>query len=233
MTIKEHLNVLDHIYRVYDAFIKDYDLSCQKGCGRCCTRNVTLTTLEAYKITACLDRKEQEDHFRKMTAALDRPRFIPRLSTNALAALCLRGEDPPEEENDPDWGACPVLNDGVCPMYAVRPFGCRCMVSSIRCDEAGFAEMDPFIVTVNNVMMQYIEHVDRQGYSGNLADLVLFMRSDENRRRYREGLIVETPAGMIPNHPIQALMVPPRHRQRISSLIKALGQVPGMSPSPE
>ena len=104
------------------------------------------------------------------------------------------------------------------------------MVSSRRCDETGFADMDPFVVTVNNVILQYIEHVDRDGYSGNLTDLILFMASAENRRRYRDGALDRPPEGLIRNHPVRALMVPPRHRQKIAPLLKALEQVPA-SPS--
>lgn len=222
MELDEKLKVLDHVYQVYDNFIAPYEVACRKGCSRCCTRNVTLTTLEAYRLVVSLRASGQEALFGKLAAAAEAPRFIPRVTTNELAAICMRGEDPPEEASDPDWGACVLLNEENCPLYDVRPYGCRCMVSSRCCESTGFAEMDPLIVTVNNVMLQYIEHVDRGGYSGNLADLVLFMASGDNRRRYRDGMLEPPPEGLLLNHPIQALMVPPRHRERIFPLIQDL-----------
>lgn len=231
MGIHDKLTVLDHIYRVYANFIDKFETACGRGCDRCCTRNVTLTTLEAYKIALHLVESGKQDPFGQLAAAIDVPRFIPQVTTNELAGICLRGDEPPEEASDPDWGACPFLEGGACPLYVVRPYGCRCMVSSRRCDETGFADMDPFVVTVNNVILQYIEHVDRDGYSGNLTDLLLFMASEENRRRYRKGALGPPPEGLIRNHPVRALMVPPRHRQKIAPLLKALEQVPA-SPSP-
>ncbi|WP_373501039.1 hypothetical protein [Desulfococcus sp.] len=229
MGVHEKLRVLDHIYRVYDGFIAGRETACRRKCARCCTRNVTLTTLEAYKIAVHLVDSGKSGLFGKLAAAVDVPRFIPRVTTNALADICLRGEEPPEEPNDPDWGGCPLLDDGECPLYAVRPYGCRCMVSARRCDDAGFAEMDPFVVTVNNVILQYIEHIDRDGWTGNLTDLLLFMASEESRRRYRDGAPDHPPGGLIRNHPVRALMVPPRHRQQIAPLIAALENVPPAS----
>jgi hypothetical protein len=226
MGIHEKLAALEHIYRVYEDALVGYDVACRRGCDRCCTRNVTLSTLEAYKISIHLVKHGEEALFGKLSSVLGKPRFIPRITTNGLAEICLRGEDPPEEASDPEWGPCPLLADGECPLYAVRPFGCRCMVSARRCDDAGFAEMAPFIVTLNNVMLQYIEHIDRDGFSGNLADLLTFLASDEHRRRYREGNLDSPPPGLIPNRPVRALMVPPRHRERIMPIIKALEKVP-------
>ncbi|MDX9818494.1 MAG: YkgJ family cysteine cluster protein [Desulfococcus multivorans] len=230
MGVEEKLAVLDHIYRVYEGFIAEYETACRKGCARCCTRNVTLTTLEAYALSVRLVDEGRADFFEKLRGAIDLPRFIPRVTTNALAEICIRGEDPPEEASDPDWGACPFLEEGACPVYAVRPYGCRCMVSALRCDDTGFAEMDPFIVTVNNVVLQYLEHVDRDGYSGNLTDLLLFFASADNRRRYRAGSLGPPPEGLIRNRPIRALMVPPRHRQKMLSFIESLQKVPSNLP---
>jgi hypothetical protein len=231
MGIHEKLAALDHIYRVYENFISEYEVACRRGCDRCCTRNVILTTLEAYKISTHLIESGQESLLERLSAVIDGPRFIPRVTTNGLAEICMRGEDPPEEASDPAWGPCPLLDDGQCPLYAVRPFGCRCMVSARRCDDAGFAEMDPFLVTVNNVMLQYIEHIDRDGCSGNLADLLVFMSSGENRRRYRDGGPEGLPAGLIRNRAIRALMVPPRHRERIMPVMKSLERPPPDSSS--
>lgn len=226
MDIQEKLRVLDHIYAVHAGFIAGQETACGRQCDRCCTRNVTLTTLEAYQIATHLEASGKTGLFERLASAIDLPRFMPLVTTNGLADICLRGDDPPEEAIDPDWGACPLLTNGECPLYAVRPFGCRCMVSARRCDGTGAAEMAPLVVTVNNVILQYIEHIDRDGWSGNLTDLLIFMASEENRRRYHDGILNRPPAGMIRNQPVRALMVPPRHRQQIAPLLAALQQIP-------
>lgn len=50
MEINTKLAVLDQIYKVYDDFIGKLELACQKHCAHCCTFNVTLATLEGYRI---------------------------------------------------------------------------------------------------------------------------------------------------------------------------------------
>ena len=50
MDIEQKLALLDQIDGLYDAYAATLDLACQKGCDSCCTRNVTLTTLEAYRL---------------------------------------------------------------------------------------------------------------------------------------------------------------------------------------
>jgi hypothetical protein len=49
------------------------------------------------------------------------------------------------------------------------------MVSKRCCSETGFAEMDPVVMTVNDVFMQFIEHLDTGGFSGNFTDVLHLM----------------------------------------------------------
>ena len=50
MNLAKKLVVLEQIYEIYDNFAKGLDVACKKYCANCCTRNVTMTTLEGYKI---------------------------------------------------------------------------------------------------------------------------------------------------------------------------------------
>ena len=50
MDLNSKLAVLNQIYRVYDEFVARLHTACKKYCAGCCTRNVTLTTLEGYLI---------------------------------------------------------------------------------------------------------------------------------------------------------------------------------------
>jgi hypothetical protein len=147
------------------------------------------------------------------------------VTINQLAEICMNGQYPPDEEADPAWSPCPLLADQECPVYAFRPFGCRCMVSAQNCRETGWADMDPFTLTVNNVVLQYIEQIDADGYTGNLSDLLVFMASEDHRQMYRKGQLSPLPPNLIPNRRMKALMVPPEHQQRIQPILQAIHRI--------
>ena len=142
MNIQQKLRLLDGMYRVYDEFIQSQTLACERFCTDCCTCNMTLTTLEGYRILSSLEDAPQRKLLNAIQAASGRQRFLPKLTTNLIAKLCMDDKQVPEEPMDPDWGACPVLENQECPIYPERPFGCRCMVSKVRCNQTGYAHID-------------------------------------------------------------------------------------------
>jgi hypothetical protein len=225
MNLHSKLSVLDQIYTIYDEFANSLDVACQRYCASCCTRNVTLTSLEAYKIADCLVTNGKSELFDVLRSESDKKRFQPLITTNRLAELCMQGKEPPEEENDPAWGTCPLLTNEECPIYPVRPFGCRCFVSRQNCGETGYADVDPFIFSVNNVFLQYIEHIDAAGYSGNLTDMAIFMASEQNRHQYRDGTLNGLYDGLIANSPIKIVLVSPEHREKVEPVLKSLQSV--------
>jgi len=224
MDLKIKLAVLDEIYRIYEDFVGKLELVCRRYCAHCCTRNVTLTSLEAYKLAEYLLLHGKKDLFEIPEAESHKKRFQPLMTINSLAAMCMRGEEPPQEENEASWGACPLLRNNECPVYVARPFGCRCLVSKQNCGETGYADTDPFVMTVNNVFLQYIEHVDTEGFSGNFTDMLLFMASENHRDQYGRGTL-KSPDKLIPNHPMPVLMIPPEHRGRIHPILKAIQNI--------
>jgi Fe-S-cluster containining protein len=225
MDVNVKLAVLDRIYAIYDDFAGGLDVACRKSCALCCTCNVTLTTLEGYQVAEHLIATEQSHLLEKMESELSRKRFQPTVTINALAEDCMQGKEPPEESSDPAWGPCLLLKDDECPVYRGRPFGCRCMLSKQNCQETGFAEMDSLVLTVNNLFLQYIEHIDAHGFSGNLTDVLAFMAIRKNRRQYRTNQIQNTPANLIANRPIKVLMIPPEHRAEIQPILDALQSI--------
>jgi hypothetical protein len=82
-------------------------VECRRGCAFCCHVDVTVTPLEAI-----------------------------RLSQHARAA----GRAVPATEASARYAPCPLLEDGACTVYAMRPFACRSLFSpdATAC-EAGFA----------------------------------------------------------------------------------------------
>lgn len=225
MDVETRLAVLGRIYEIYNDVVGDLDTACQRYCADCCTCNVTLTSLEGYRMARHLIAGGQTDLPETMRTDLCPQRLVPSVTFNALAELCAQGQDPPEETGDPAGGPCPLLRDNECPLYPVRPFGCRCMLSKQRCQKTGYADMDPWVLSVNTVFLQYIEHIDAHGFSGNLIDVLTFMASKDHRRRYRANDLQKTPANLIANRPIKVLMIPPGHRRKIELILKALNKV--------
>ena len=85
--------------------------------------------------------------------------------------------------------------------------------------------MDPLILTASDVILQHIEHIDAQGYSGNFVDVLTFLASEENRQTYAAGRIGPAPEGLVANQPVFVLMIPPEHRERIQPLLKELRSI--------
>jgi len=217
------LKLLNRIYRLYDDIIAPYDLACRKFCSDCCTRNVTLTTLEGYRIIGNLLSRDQMDFLGKVRFDRSLPRFEPRITTNEIARQCAAGSDIPPEEMNSGSGVCPLLEENLCRIYADRPFGCRCLVSSNKCAETGFAEMDDFLMSVNTVFLQYIEHIDSRGRSGNLIDVLLWLEPEKNRQAYERGDLTESE--LVTNQPIPFLFIPPEHRVRMKPILDDLKSI--------
>ena len=225
MKLKRRLAVLDRIYSLYEEFIGSYDLACHHGCAACCTCNMTLTTLEGYRILADMDGATRKSLFEKARAVAGNKHFQPQLTINTIARLCKAGKPVPDEIIDPSWGACPLLTDNACPIYRLRPFGCRCMVSSLDCRKTGHAQVDEFILTVNNLFLQYIEHIDPMGGTGSLIDMLLYFEDPGRMEAYQGETRITPDAGLAPNCPIPVLMVPPEHRLRVQPILQKLQQL--------
>ena len=217
--------ILKKIYDIYEEFIKDFDLACQKGCSACCTRNVTLTSLEAYAIIDDINENKKKDLFETLNIEEKRKRFHPKITINKMADLCSREQDLPQEEAaSPLWGRCPLLTDKTCPVYENRPFECRSFCSRANCEEQGVADIDPLIVSANNVIRQFIEHIDSFGVTGNLTDMLLYLGETGNKEIMR-GNDDELAENLINNGPATVLMIPPEHREKLQDLIQSLQSI--------
>lgn len=225
MDLNSKLAVLDQIYRVYDEFVARLHIACKKHCAGCCTCNVTMTTLEGYFMAKHMISYGNSSLFENIERAIPKRRFQPHTTTNRLADLCMKGEDPLEEKHENLNESCPLLKDNLCPIYPVRPFGCRCFVSKHDCRDKGYAEVDSLVLTVNNLFLQFIEHVDSRGFSGNLIDVLKFMATKKNRHNYKRNTLNNSDIGLIPNLKITVLMIPPEHRVKIKPILNALQRI--------
>lgn len=196
------LEILEAIYMLHENLMAKMVLACRAGCDLCCTRNVSVTSLEADLISSHLKEADQPELDDSLIAAKTLPRFKPLVTTNGLAHLCRQGKQPPEEIANPDWRPCPFLVDHLCSIYTVRPFACRCMVSKSVCRQGGQAEIDDYLLSLNTVFMQFIEHADSDGCTGNMIDLL----GPEGKGTAQNMFI--------PNRPIEMILLPPEHQSR-------------------
>ncbi len=225
MALAKKLEALDRVYEIYDKFSAALDLACRAKCAHCCTTNLTLTTLEGYKIIDDLiaaGQREVIDRLKEMEAI---PRFQPLLTTNRMAELCAADAKVPEEDTAGEWKDCALLSDSLCTIYDLRPFGCRCFVARQNCGETGYADIDDFTASVNTVFLQVIEHLDAEGCSGNLIDLLQFLASEDNRRAYEQGEANCEDSELIVNWELKVLMIPPEHRERIEPILQQLREI--------
>jgi hypothetical protein len=225
MEIDRKLKALDRIYAVYDEFIRTQPIACRIHCHWCCTTHVTLTSLEAYKICQTLPAGECERLFRRVDDASGLRRFRPVITTNALAELCAADQEPPAEDSAFSNEQCPLISEELCSIYAFRPFNCRCFVSRTPCEAEGCADVDEAVLAVNTIFLQTIEHVDADGCSGNLLDVLAVMDSEENRAAYAAGRLHCTGHGLIANRPLKVLMSPPEQRETIGPIIRKLREI--------
>ena len=225
MDMTSKIALLDQIYSLFDAFALTERLACKRQCATCCTCNMTLTTLEGYKIISLLDARTNATLIRRIYGAVEQRRFKPQITTNQMARRCMNGREIPQEIIDPAWGSCPLLFEKECPIYPMRPFGCRCMMSKTICSETGYADMDAFALTVANLFNQFIEHLDQGGMTGNLIDVLLFLDDDKSLAVDQSRQKNTAAERLIPNSPIPVLMIPPEHRGRMEPLLESLRNV--------
>ncbi|MFZ0614360.1 MAG: hypothetical protein WAM73_19105 [Desulfobacterales bacterium] len=227
MAIEQKLDLLTRIYALYDTFARGLKVACRKYCAQCCTLNVSLTTLEGYHLVRGLEPERLAVLCGGLAPARTQPSFRPRLTTNRIAALCREGREIPEEAYGTSGDSCPLLHDAICRVYPLRPFGCRCFVSRVACRASGSAEVPDFVLTVNTVFIQTIEHLDAAGCTGNLTDVLLCLQAEENQHAYRQDRLDCSAGGLIGNHHLTALMVPPEHRNRLQPILGALRKLAG------
>jgi Fe-S-cluster containining protein len=227
MPLDAQLDALARIYHVLSDTLENKALACHRGCSPCCTQNVAMTTLEGYQIITHLDQPQKADLLDRLSALADTPARLPKSSINELARQCTDHTAVSEKEDTKGGGRCPLLQGDICTIYAVRPLACRMMVSTKDCRMTGFARMDPFFLSAGNVFMEFTEHIDSNGWTGNLVDVLSYLLIEKNRHSYETGTINKGSSRMLSNHPLTVLMVPPEHRRQITPILQMLNPAIG------
>jgi len=157
------------IYKLYSNWAKEFDFACQKGCSTCCTQSVSMTTLEGELIRDYIKTNKPEllDTLKNLPAS-----FLNQKTTNQFAAACLREEEGEEESESWEMTPCAFLQNNCCTIYPVRSFMCRSFGSKTPCDMKGEAEIEPLFLTLNTIILQCIEHLDRGRPWGNMNTIL-------------------------------------------------------------
>ncbi len=223
VTLNNALDTLEKIYTLFDTAMAGFPFACAKQCADCCTCNVTATGLEVAFIQDRLDADALGDIRVRLSRARETRRFRPSQTTNGFALACMEGRDTDEEENDPTWGTCPLLEDGMCTIYPVRPLGCRVMMSTTPCKQTGQGDLPDLALTITTVFMQFVEHLDAGGEYGSFLDL---LEHAQNNAAGDNGVPEQgNIGGTAQNLKIPALMIPPEHMDKTRALVQSLGRM--------
>ncbi|SMC52197.1 Putative zinc-or iron-chelating domain-containing protein [Desulfocicer vacuolatum DSM 3385] len=218
--MEKKCDALARVYSLHDEYTRGHGAVCEQGCASCCTCNVTMTSLEYAFMVDGMDERERAGLEQRVTQGRTAPRFQPMHTINNMALLCIEGKEIPEEENDPSWGQCPLLDQGSCTIYEKRPLGCRMLFSQVKCRDAGYARMPPYVLTLNNLFQQVVEHMDARGTSGNLTDMILWQAKSE-----MADSLPNPPAYILKNYRAPVFMVPPEHQDQIRPLMVKLSRL--------
>ena len=232
MDLARRLRLLEGLYAIHDRFTAEIGaLACGLRCASCCTRNVTMTSLEGRYLIAGLSAEARGRLFTTVRQQANQPRFQPMITTNTLARYCIEGREPPDENQPGDNMHCPLLAEKACLFYPRRPFGCRCFVSRRRCGDQGHADIEDWVLTANTVFMQTIEQLDCPGCFGNFSDVLVALEAwGTDADKIPPPGVCEA-AGLLANQPTPALMIPPGHMEKLRPLLSAIRTLAAASTS--
>ena len=216
-----YLTIIDE----FDHWAEQYNRICTKGCSCCCTGNVTITALEGERILSFAVQNGMEQW---LADRLRQPAQIgrPRMTTNEFAHACLSGR-----EADPDTcemlASCPFLADDICRIYPVRPFSCRCFISTSRCSPTHPALVDECYLTASTAMLQLIEHLGQKEYWGIMTDVLLSLLDISTYQGIATALadparIMEGRLRTLTARPLPGFLFTEEEEQRLEPLLHAI-----------
>jgi hypothetical protein len=75
------------------------------------------------------------------------------------------------------------------------------------------------------VFFQAIEHLDQDGYSGNLSDMLLALTGSEITHHGKQNHHLKDKSLFVKNEPISCLMIPPDHRAQMAPIVRNLSDL--------
>jgi Fe-S-cluster containining protein len=207
--------LLHTVYGVYSGWVERFPLACQKGCAACCTQSVTMTSLEGEEVLGFVKRKGMEKWLIEKLGKTTAGKSKAALTTNQYAKACLEHQRVAEDAlGGWNFTPCIFLEEKICLIYEVRPFGCRSFGSLLRCSDNNGAEIAPIHLTVNTVFTQIIEHVCSDGgYWGNMSDIIEKLIEEE---------APDSTGNLLPAQPIPGFLLKPHEMKLVHVLLRQL-----------
>jgi len=198
---------------LFEQWLNQWQFACRKGCADCCTQNVTMTSLEGERIYRYIRQEKREERFVEILKSVDLP-GLPGQTPNEFAACCFNNETPPSPQQSFSR-ACPFLVNRICSIYEVRPFNCRCFVSTEKCGPDSPAAAPDFIFSSATVVMQLIEHLDQKGMWGNMLDILRCQIPGFSGNKLIQSRIRAC-------RPVPGLLIPPEDADRVNPLLESI-----------
>lgn len=205
------------VYSVYSDWVQRLPLACRKGCAACCTGSVTISSLEGENILEFIKNRGRDQWLSAKLAQASPGNNRTLLTANQFAEACLRQQEIVAESFGCwDFTPCIFLEDDICAIYEVRPFGCRSFGSLVQCRKDTAAEMAPIHLTVNTVFTQIVEHISSDGgHWGIMTDILHSLVKSQN--------LVHS--SHTPNaRPIPGLLLESHEAQEVHLLVRKLGE---------
>ncbi|MDH5298017.1 MAG: YkgJ family cysteine cluster protein, partial [Desulfobulbaceae bacterium] len=217
--------ILSRVYEIHEEWLYSFTWACHEGCASCCTQSVTMTTLEGQRMVEFLADHGRLGELAALASAPSPPETVP-LTFNGFARHCLAGEEPAEPTStDWDFTPCPFLADNRCTVYPARPMGCRAFVSKSDCGRTGSAEVEPLVITINTIFLQFIEHLDQRGYWGRMIDILAEL--DPQKEQPKMPGMAKTPqeaakGALRVAEPLEGFLVPPEEQTAVEPLFQRI-----------
>ncbi len=202
------LELLSTIYEVYDEWAQQFPLACRKGCAACCTQSVTMTGLEGSVILEFAARTRGQQWLLEKLCKTAAGQSTALITTNQFAEACLNQREVAEESLEGwNFSPCVFLQDNICSIYEVRPFGCRSFASLVRCTADRAAEITPLHLAVNTAFLQVIEHIDSDGGSWSTMTDILHSLADSKTLHGQPHLLPARPVPgfLLDSHEVRTL----------------------------
>lgn len=214
--LKEKL--LHSLYQEYESFVGSYSFACRKGCSSCCTQSVNITGLEGKTILRYLREHCEGNNFERLASKLAATSSLsPTCSTNQFALHCIQGKEIVEAVDAWSFEPCIFLHENICSIYPVRPFVCRSFASTVCCEGEKTAQLSTAFISLNNTVMQVVEHIDQGNIWGNMNTVLVQLqdKAQSNPERVED-------SGLLRSLPCPGFLIPPEDEKSVLSFIQTL-----------
>jgi Fe-S-cluster containining protein len=216
--------ILFTIYEIFEQWNNELDIVCRRGCSSCCTQNVCITALEGESI---LRFTLAEGKSLWLAEKLASPKFhqVPKMTTNDFASACIeaREVDPADCYN---LSVCPFLENNLCSIYPVRPFGCRLFVSTKTCSSLHSAQVSDHYFEASTAVTQLIEHLGQKEYWGNMLDVIPALLDISEFREIADHLnpsdIIQGRSRTLTARPLPGFLLSEEYADKVTPLLQTI-----------